>query len=352
MEADAVRRRISHWDRGHYSNLRRLLVLHKSSRGVVDCIVPAEEHLDPVRGLDGAVTQTRTRNELGATADTAARQAARHEKPGPHVASLYEGYCGDEVVRERPCHHHHRPRLPLPVSRPCWRVKHRQRRTTNLEPIINPLVGQIYCGYWPPERRHYAVIVLPIGGSFAPLGLRGSIASTKLLQCERRPCHTRHPDTGDYAWSHGFAPKDREFPVVWISDTRFPARAQYSWLEARHLSPLRIEKTPRQFWPTIEEFVRRRNRDGLLATDLAHPPANGAPVALPAVRNTANARLCAQIDAYFDNVVFVDETENSDPDFEMKDETDSDSDSDSDSDDDSDLEIVADSRIKCEPRWY
>ncbi|KAG6008916.1 hypothetical protein E4U21_003729 [Claviceps maximensis] len=203
--------------------------------------------------------------------------------------------------------------------------------------ITDPQVGQLYLGYWSPERRYYAVLVLPFG-SFAPIGLPGSIASTQLLDCERRPCHTRDHQTGAYAWSYGFgqdedeyeygdgdAPMsrvlDREFPVIWFSTLHFPARAQYSWLEARHLRPFCLEKTPRPFWNAILHFVHERNEDGRcsLTTDLDRPPGNGPLLAAPAIRTRGLPS--AHIDTYFDNVVYVSDhgdDENVDPTFCMR----------------------------------
>ncbi|KAG5929164.1 hypothetical protein E4U53_002517 [Claviceps sorghi] len=202
------------------------------------------------------------------------------------------------------------------------RLGRRPRRADDSPAMVNPQVGQLYCGYWEPEARYYGVMVLP-WGSLAPVGIPGCLTSTKLLDCERRPCHTRHPVTGAYAWSYGFA-KDgdakvlgREFPVVWFSSLRFPARATYSWLEARHLRRFRLEKTPRPFWGTIRDFIHDRNRTGwLLTADLDYPATDGAPLDVPAVRPTGGA-LRARLDAYFDNVIFVED----DGDDEQKDST-------------------------------
>lgn len=129
--------------------------------------------------------------------------------------------------------------------------------------ITKPEVGRVYLGYWAPESRHYAVIILPFG-SFESIGLPGSIVSTTLLKCERRPSHTRHPDTGDYAWSFGFGDGqthelDREFPVIWLGNSRFPEKAQYSWIKARHLTKLDMDKFLMSHRGTVQYFLRRRD---------------------------------------------------------------------------------------------
>ncbi|KAG6012373.1 hypothetical protein E4U54_007578 [Claviceps lovelessii] len=154
-------------------------------------------------------------------------------------------------------------------------LRHQHSRTGKSPAITDPVIGQLYLGYWPPHAIYYPLIVLPFG-SFAPVGLPGSIASTGLLDYKRRPCHTRHPDTGAYAWSYGFAKHgdvkvpDREFPVLWFSAVDFPAKAQYSWLLARHLRRFRLEKTSRTYWDAVRDFVHERNKNGCcdLTTDL------------------------------------------------------------------------------------
>ncbi|GAB0139950.1 hypothetical protein EsHS_00000588 [Epichloe bromicola] len=189
--------------------------------------------------------------------------------------------------------------------------------------ITNPEVGRVYLGYWAPESRKYAVIVLPFG-SFHSIGLPGSITSTTLLKYERRPSHTRHPDTGDYAWSFGFGDGqihelDREFPVIWLDNSRFPEKARYSWIKARHLTKLDKGKISMSHRDTVEDFLRRRDA----ADSMNNMDDRNASASVPAVRDAWEER--PQIDAYFDNVDYVDGDDpdydpDYDPDIEMGDE--------------------------------
>ncbi|KAG5922912.1 hypothetical protein E4U42_005151 [Claviceps africana] len=366
--AEAIRDRIVRYDAG-FQELRRVLASHRYSLESVD---PEKEHRDELEALSTVMEQTR--QELGRTTDSdrqieayevmarvyaemaCARRRAfdrdvvqrkgvylreltrehqtrlhllhrvrdilrclphwdgvKTEEPDPSRASAPDAYhppsfsWGDATCRTGAIPASPRPGRTAPGGSPA---------------MVNPQVGQLYLGYWEDEKRYYAVMVLPFG-SLAPVGIPGSIASTKLLDYERRPCHTRHPDTGAYAWSYGFA-KDgdarvlgREFPVVWFSTLQFPARATYSWIEARHLRRFCLGKTPRQFWGTVRDFIHDRNRTGwCVMTDLDHPAADGAPLDVPAVR-PRGAALCAQVDAYFDNVVFVEDIddEKKDPTF-------------------------------------
>ncbi|QPH10996.1 hypothetical protein C2857_002545 [Epichloe festucae Fl1] len=186
--------------------------------------------------------------------------------------------------------------------------------------ITKPEVGRVYLGYWAPDSRNYAVIILPFG-LFHSIGLPGSIASTPLLKCERRPSHTRHPDTGDYAWSFDFGDGgihelDREFPVIWFGNSRFPEKAQYSWIKARHLTKLDMDKISMSQRNTVQDFLRRRDA----ADSMDNMDDRNASASVPAVRHAWEEE-SPQIDAYFDNVDYVDDDDpDYDPDIEMGDE--------------------------------
>ncbi|KAG5992981.1 hypothetical protein E4U43_003610, partial [Claviceps pusilla] len=244
--AGDMRDLIARYDAG-FRKLRRLMASHRRSLDLVD---PGEEMQGQLGSLNGVVMQIQDQLRRSTDTDQQIALCERLRQVYSEMASLKKRFGDEDGRRERTeylseLRREHRQRLKL------------LRRMQN---ILQRLPH-------PQEEKETA---------HAEIGLPGSIASTGLLDCKRRPCHTRHPDTGAYAWSYGFAKRgdvkapDREFPVLWFSAVNFPAKAQYSWLLARHLRRFRLEETSRTYWDAVRDFVHERNKNGCcdLTTDL------------------------------------------------------------------------------------
>lgn len=113
----------------------------------------------------------------------------------------------------------------------------------DFEGIIDPIVGEIYLGYWPPAKNWMPVIALPAAGSCDEIGLPGMVANENLFGGTVPSCYRVDELKGEIAgWADGFedgGPEvaQRQFPVLYVDGLHFPEKSAVGWLPGRSLKP-------------------------------------------------------------------------------------------------------------------
>ena len=147
-----------------------------------------------------------------------------------------------------------------------------QRKTRPFDGITDPVVGDLYLGYWPGASADwYAIIVLPTG-DFKTLGISGSIFDTHLGKGHIPVCY-EYDKTGSTVvdWANGYEDggpdiHKRKFPVMYFDDDQtmpaegdllVPSDYYLGWLSAKHLRPFSV-------WPSGQPRPRLRCRKILL----------------------------------------------------------------------------------------
>ncbi|KAM7203588.1 hypothetical protein V8F20_003883 [Naviculisporaceae sp. PSN 640] len=121
--------------------------------------------------------------------------------------------------------------------------------------ITNPRPGELYLGYWPTEKRNYAVMMLPLG-DLKVAGMQGRLEDTGLLEPSKVPyCYVYNNATKTWGWAPGYEDggpyvSKREFPVLYID-----GRSSVGWLRAKDLSPFHFDNP---LWRDIPYFKEAR----------------------------------------------------------------------------------------------
>ncbi|KHO00377.1 uncharacterized protein MAM_01155 [Metarhizium album ARSEF 1941] len=176
--------------------------------------------------------------------------------------------------------------------------------------IAKPQACEVYCVTWHRDNRNYAVIILPYG-SFEPVGIPDmSILGTGLLEKGRRKSHAVDAMTGDYVWSSGYedgGPREheREYPVIFFDNRKFPREASYGWVMASELLVFDPKDTSIPHLKAVAQFLKEKGRgvqalgqeDDATRACVQSGAATEPTPSVPAVRDKKSP--VAELDAYF-----------------------------------------------------
>ncbi|RBR04132.1 uncharacterized protein FIESC28_11623 [Fusarium coffeatum] len=109
-----------------------------------------------------------------------------------------------------------------------------------LAPRVDPQPGEVYTAFWPKDKRHYAILILP-WDNFRALGIPGwegsSLEDTPHLKfpdeipasCEYDPC-TGAVGFADAYKLGGTQAAQREYPIMYFDAVEYPWKCNYGWV--------------------------------------------------------------------------------------------------------------------------
>lgn len=142
-------------------------------------------------------------------------------------------------------------------------------------PIVDPIPGQVYCGFWSKSKRSWAVLLLPTD-DLGKVGVPGTMESLGLTDSIPE-CYDYDERTSIFNWAKGYEDggihiAKREFPVMYFDGLSFPEKSAVGWLGAKDLvtfgadSLLTTSDIPNA--QLVKEYLRQRQVDATSETDL------------------------------------------------------------------------------------